>query len=499
MTTRAAPLPGRAETCWRDGLRANKHAPLGRSGRSDVVVVGGGIVGLTLAYALAKAGREVTLLEARAIAEGVTARSTAKITSQHALALTRIAQRHGVSRARLYAQANRAGVSRLLELARGLAIECDLETRDAYSYTLRQDRYAALEAEATLARQCGLPAEVLKRAPLPFATAGALRFRDQAQFNPARYLAALAARASAEGARVHENTRVSEVKHGKGGWRVKAGAHALEAAHVVLATNLPIGGPIPFDTRTRPRCHIAMAFAARAGLFDGMFIDVDRPSHSLRIGADTKGPLLVALGPKFWTGHDGDVARRFRALERWVRANLDVGAARWRWVNEDYDSPDRVPFAGALARRAPGLYVATGFGGWGISNGTAAAMLIADQIQGRPNPWAVLYDPERAAPRKFNPGGDTRSLVRDVAAIAPGAGAVIRAGKRKLAVWKEADGAAHALDAACTHMGCTVTWNNADCTWDCPCHGSMFACTGEVIHGPATKPLKPARLPARDR
>jgi nitrite reductase/ring-hydroxylating ferredoxin subunit len=262
---------------------------------------------------------------------------------------------------------------------------------------------------------------------------------------------------------------------------------------------MPIGGPIHFDTQTRPRCHIAMAFAVRQDLFEGMFIDADRPMHSLRIGRDEAGPLLVALGPKFWTGQDGDVARRFRALERWVRANLAVGDARWRWVNEDYDSPDRIAFAGALARRAPGLYVATGFHGWGISNGTAAAQLIADQIQGRPNPWAVLYDPERAAPRKFNPGGDSRSIVRSVAAIAANEGAVVRHGKQKVAVWKAVDGKPHAFDAACTHMGCTVTWNNADRTWDCPCHGSMFACTGEVIHGPATKPLKRVRLPATKR
>ena len=145
------------------------------------------------------------------------------------------------------------------------------------------------------------------------------------------------------------------------------------------------------------------------------------------------------------------------------------------------------------------MYVATGFNGWGISNGTAAAMLIADQIQELVNPWSALYDPQRPLPPKaFNRGGDSQSIVDAIAEIAAGAGGVIERGEKKIAVWKEEDGTPHALSAACTHMGCTVTWNNADRTWDCPCHGSMFTCDGEVIHGPATDPLKPVKLPSRE-
>jgi Rieske Fe-S protein len=141
------------------------------------------------------------------------------------------------------------------------------------------------------------------------------------------------------------------------------------------------------------------------------------------------------------------------------------------------------------------MYVATGFNGWGISNGTAAAMLIADEVQELDNPWRALYDPTRRAPKHFNTGGDSQSIVDAVGEIEPGGGGVIEHGARKIAVWKEKDGTPHALSAACTHMGCTVTWNNADLTWDCPCHGSMFTREGNVIHGPATKPLKPARVP----
>ena len=205
-----------------------------------------------------------------------------------------------------------------------------------------------------------------------------------------------------------------------------------------------------------------------------MFIGIDDPTHSLRMGRDDEGPLLVALGPRFNTGQDGDVAQRFRELDNWVHANVSVGDAAWRWVNEDYDTADRVPFAGQPSDDASGFYIATGFNGWGISNGTAAGILIADQIRGQANAWARLYDPRRASPEDFVKGSDTKSRVSRIEDIAPGAGGIITTGDQKIAVWKDESGKSHAFSASCTHAGCIVTWNNAERTWDCPCHGSMF-------------------------
>jgi Rieske Fe-S protein len=207
------------------------------------------------------------------------------------------------------------------------------------------------------------------------------------------------------------------------------------------------------------------------------------------MGRDREGPLLVVLGPRFNTGQEGDVGRRFRDLEAWVRKNVPAGEAAWRWVNEDFETADRVPFVGAPSKDVPGFYVATGFNGWGISNGAAAGMLIADQIREKSNPWTTLYDPARSTPDDFNQGGKTQSLVNSIDAIAPGQGGVIKHDKQKIAVWKDDDGKAHAVSASCTHKGCTVTWNNADRTWDCPCHGSMFEANGRVLHGPAVEPL----------
>jgi Rieske Fe-S protein len=178
-----------------------------------------------------------------------------------------------------------------------------------------------------------------------------------------------------------------------------------------------------------------------------------------------------------------------------VRESFEVGDVAWRWANEDYDTADRVPYVGAPSEKEPGLYVATGFNGWGISNGTAAGMLIADKIRGRSNPWVQLYDPRRPSPKDFVQGGKTRSAVPRLDDIAPGEGGVLTLGKEKVAVWKDDAGKPHAVSASCTHKGCVVTWNNAERTWDCPCHGSIFQADGRVVHGPAVEPLRSVELP----
>jgi Rieske Fe-S protein len=299
----------------------------------------------------------------------------------------------------------------------------------------------------------------------------------------------------ARGGRIFERSRVRQIGEASR-WRAVTDHGTVHAEHVVVATNMTIKSPVGMANRTQPRSHVAMAFRVDDPLsVDGMFISIDDPTRSIRMGRDNEGPLLVALGPKFNTGQDGDVAKRFVELDNWARANLPVGEAVWRWCNEDYDTPDRVPYAGTPdLEKAPGFHIATGFNAWGISNGTAAGMMIADLICGRSSPWQKLYDPARPYPEDFHENGDSQSIVASPEDIAPGEGGVIVRGEKKIAAWRDESGELHAVSATCTHKGCTVTWNNAERTWDCPCHGSIFAADGSVIHGPARKPLQPADL-----
>jgi glycine/D-amino acid oxidase-like deaminating enzyme/nitrite reductase/ring-hydroxylating ferredoxin subunit len=487
-------LPGKPGSCWVASAPETAYPKLAGSEATEVAVVGAGIVGTTAAYLLSQAGLSVALLEARRIGRQVTGRSTAKITTQHSLIYRRLIETFDLETAQRYADANRLGMDQLRQWVGQLRIDCAFEVKDAYVYCDDRLRIKDLEAEAEASRKVGLDPDLLERAPLPFSTAGALRCRDQAQFNPAQYVVGLAKASASAGARVFEETRITRVKD-RDGWRLKAGRASLHAKNVILATNFPVASPFSYDKLTRPRSHIAMAFRIDPDkAIDGMFIGIDEPTHSLRTGRDGDGPLLVVLGSKFATGLEGDIAKHFRALEAWTRRNLNVGAVAWRWVNEDYDTPDRIPYVGALPK-APGLYVATGFNAWGISAGTAAGILIAETILGRAPDWASIFDPVRKTPKGFNKGGDSQSVVHSLDEIAPGGGGVMALGRGKIAVWKEENGSPHAVSAICTHEGCIVTWNNADRTWDCPCHGSIFSADGSIIHGPAVEKLPPRKLP----
>ncbi|MER9074059.1 FAD-dependent oxidoreductase [Mesorhizobium sp. M0904] len=483
-------LLGKPGSCWVAAARSRNYPQLEGSIRADAVVVGAGIVGLTTALRLCEAGRSVVVVEGLRTGGQVTGRSTAKITTQHALIYRHLIDTVGPELAQVYADANSAGARQIRDWVREYAIACDLESKDAYTYTCDESRRAEVAAEAEAARQVGLEAEILDHAPLPFETAAALRFSGQAQFNPAMYLVGLAEAVTAHGGRIFEDSRATSIDEASR-WRIVTDGGAVDAGHVVVATNMTVKSPIGMANRTQPRCHTAMAFRIDDPLtVDGMFIGIDDPTHSIRTGHDAEGPLLVALGPKFNTGWDGDVAKRFVELEKWARKNLSVGDVAWRWCNEDYDTADRIPYAGEPdPAKAAGFHIATGFNAWGITNGTAVGAMIADLICGRPSPWQKLYDPARPHPEDFHKNGRSQSIVSSTHDIAPGMGGVIVRGEEKIAAWRDTEGALQAVSATCTHKGCTVTWNTADHTWDCPCHGSIFAADGSVIHGPARKPL----------
>ncbi len=484
-------LNGTAGSCWVGGVLTTDYPRFEGEAEADVVVVGGGIVGLTAAFALREAGKSVILLEARQIGRQVTGRSTAKITTQHGLIYRHLIDTFGMDYASAYAEANSEAADCIRSWIESLRIDCDYAPKSAYLYAMTPGWKDAMESEAEAARSLGFGARVLQSAPLPFPTNAALEFRHQAQFNPARYLAGLASALHLLGGRIFEHSRATGFDH-DGKWRVSTRRGKVSARDVVMATNLPVKSPAGYANRTQPRCHVAMAFrSAGAGTIDGMFLGLDEPTHSIRTGRDAEGPLIVVLGPHFNTGQDGNVAQRFVDLEQWAHAHLPVGQAAWRWCNEDYDTADRVPFVGQpKSDEAPGFHVATGFNAWGITNGTAAGRMIAMQIAEGAHPWGNLYDATRGAPEDFHQSGETQSCVASVDAIAPGEGGIIERGGEKLAVWRDAQGALHALAAACTHKGCTVTWNNADKTWDCPCHGSIYEADGTVIHGPARKALE---------
>ena len=465
----------------------------------DVAVIGGGIVGVTTARALKDLGLTVAVLEARRIGRQVTGKSTAKVTSQHSIIYSVLEQKFGADRARLYGEAQESGLRKIRNLALQHEIDCDLETRPAFTYTRDPEQVAAIEKEAEAAQRLGLPATLTRDTELPYDVLAALRFDEQAQFHPTKYVCGLARTIPGDGCHVFERSRAV-------GWeptRVSTEQGSVSARHVVMATHMPLGQIGGYYARAYPQAEPVIA--ARVGRApEGMYINVERPSHSIRTHTRENGDTYaVAAGTSFKPGHTDEERTNFEDLERWLSENFDAGPVEHRWVNEDYTPMDGAPFIGWSSAPGGGYLVATGFAAWGITNGTVAGMILADLAAGNENRWLELFDAKRVKPLAGGPkfvsenahvaahlvGGYLSRKAKSTEELAPGQAAVLKVDGKNTAAYRDEQGQLHTVSAVCSHMGCLVGWNETDRTWDCPCHGSRFGLDGEVIHGPATKPL----------
>jgi glycine/D-amino acid oxidase-like deaminating enzyme/nitrite reductase/ring-hydroxylating ferredoxin subunit len=498
---------------WIASTDAPELPALGGAIRADVVVVGAGIVGLTVALLLCEAGRKVIVLEADQVAAGVSGYTTAKLTAGHGLAYSRLERAFGRDHAHAYAESQSAAIDFVRELCRRHGIECDLEERTNVVYSASSSDEAATEAEAVAASRAGLPASLAQDAGLPFPSAAAVQLTGQAQFHVRKYLLGLAALVREAGGAVFEKSRVDEIT-GRERYEVHADGGTVSAAAVVVSTHYPIVGQGFFATRIHPRRSYVVAAPLTGDLdLDGMFITAAAPTRSLRTAPlEGGGRLLLIGGEGHAVGDTPPSPRPYDTLERFMRDHFDVGEISYRWSTQDNYTVDGLPFVGEVPGAA-GIYAATGFGGWGMSNGTLSAMLLADAVQRVENPWSGVYALGRrsvgASARRFlsentriatRQLGGPRSSHTDMAAtLAGGEGAIVSIDGEKGAVSRDENGELIAVSASCTHMGCTVAWNDAESTWDCPCHGSRFAPDGEVLHGPAMAPLTRMEIGAKAR
>ena len=490
----------RHESYWITTAPATRFPSLSGDLEVDVAIIGGGIVGATTARLLKDRGVKVALVEARGVGEEVTGKSTAKITSQHNLVYTTLEQKFGEEGARIYAEANEAGVRKIVELATQHKIACNLERKSAFTYTLEEKHVGKIEKEVELARLLGLPASLTRDTGLPFEVRAAMSWDDQAQFHPVKYVKGLAETIPGEGCHVFEHSRVID-------WapdRIATEGGTIRARNVVMATHLPLGQTGFFYAENYPHMHaVIMGPADAARLPPGMYLSVETPRHSVRGHHDDEGRAwLILTGPSFTHGRVDEERESFLEIERFASDKFGLVPA-FRWTNEDYTPMDHAPFIGWSSSGSGAYLVATGFNAWGISTGAAAAMLIADLATERDNRWLKLFDATRIKPIagaaefvKGNAevaghliGGYLAQKPRNFDELRPGEAAILKIDGHNVAGYRDESGKLHAVSAACTHMGCIVGWNENDRSWDCPCHGSRFALDGEVIHGPAVKPL----------
>ncbi|HOC38607.1 MAG TPA: FAD-dependent oxidoreductase [Thermodesulfobacteriota bacterium] len=498
------PGPGGTVALWIGTTPQTAYPSLSRDLTVDVAIIGGGIVGLTAALLLKQSGASVALLESNRIAEGVSGHTTAKITSAHGLIYQYLIDHVKEERARQYADANQAAIEFIASFLEENHISADFHRTVACTYTLEDADLPAIQKEVEAASELGLPVTYTDSLPLPFEIKGAICFENQAYFHPRKYLLALAERIPGNGSYLFEHTRVTDVKEGNS-CQVVTGHGIVKAKHVVVATHFPILNRGLFFAKMNPVRSYLMAVKTLTEPPEGMYISTEKVAHTVRKHVTDAGEVYLLIGGESHeTGEERDTLARYAKIESFARRHFDIQSIAYRWSTQDNQPVDRIPFIGRHSQLSHLLYVATGLKGWGMTGGTAAGMIISDLISRRPNPWSAVFDPNRFTPflsKKFIsrnihvakmfikdhlPTGEKKNL-QD---LKPGAAGVVDKDGEQVAAFQDEQGTKLVLSSSCTHMGCTVGWNNAERSWDCPCHGSRFDVEGHVIQAPAVADLE---------
>jgi glycine/D-amino acid oxidase-like deaminating enzyme/nitrite reductase/ring-hydroxylating ferredoxin subunit len=470
---------------------------------ADVVVVGAGIAGLSVAYHLLRAGRSVLVLERAAVGAGETGRSSAHLADALDDRYHLLERAHGRTGARLAAESHRAAIESIAAIAAQEGIECGFERLDGYLFSYAEDSPRELEREYAAARRAGLAVELVPSAPLAFRTGAALRFANQAQIEPMAYLRGLAYAVRRHGGRICTGCSVREIEQGtpaivelEGGARIRAGS-------LVVATNSPIHDRFVLHNKQAAyRTYVLGVGVPATQLGRALFWDMRDPYHYLRWASED---LLLVGGEDHRVGQEAHPVQHWLRLEEWVRARIpSVGEVRTTWSGQILEPADGLAFIGRNPGRHDNSFIVTGDSGNGMTHGALAGILIADLICGRENPWARVYDPARrphslAALKEFVRDAISvavgyadwlKPAVNENSEIPPGQGAVMQRGVRKVAVYVDEAGRRHECSAVCPHLAGVVQWNEAERSWDCPCHGSRFDPFGRVLTGPANSDLE---------
>lgn len=499
---------GQTTSLWMTTTTRPVLPPLERDLTVDVGIVGAGIAGLSTAFALVRQGLSVAVVDDGPIGSGQTQRTTAHLSNAIDDRYTEIERIHGEKGARLAAESHTAAIDFIEQACREEVMDADFLRVDAYLVLGAGQSPDLLDRELAAARRAGVPGvELLAQPPLDMHNFGpCLKFPRQGQFDPMKYLVGLTQAILRRGCQVFGGTHVSGVEGGSTARiSTKNGPTVHCTKGIVVATNSPINDWVATHTKQAPYTTYVIGAQVPSDSIPRMLLwDTLDPYHYVRLQkvAGVRDILIVG-GEDHKSGQAEDQRERFSRLGEWARERFPLmSAVEYRWSGQVMETIDGLAFIGKNPMDKDNVYIATGDSGMGMTHGTIAGILLSDLLLGKTNPWTELYDPAR---KSIKAAGEflkeninvvaryaewlTSGDVSSADEIPPGGGAVLRRGVTKVALYRDDAGVLHEMSAMCTHLGCVVHWNDNEKTWDCPCHGSRFACEGGVMNGPANRGL----------
>lgn len=494
------------DSLWIKSTNETNYPKLEKDISTDVCIVGAGINGISLAYMLLNNNLNVTVIDKDKICMGVTANTTGKITSEHGLFYNYLINSYGFEFAKKYLYSNEEALNFIKNTVEQENINCDFETQDSFVFTSSEVELEKIKAEVSAVNSLGFNASFCNNISLPVNCVGAIKFPNQAQFNARKYVLELANICSKNNVNIYENSKVIDIKQNGKLYDVFTNTNKIQAKYVVITSHYPIKNfPGLYFLKMYQSKSYILALDTKSNLFDGMYITSCEPITSFRTAMYNNKKLLLVAGSNHKTGDNSvKIEDSYINLENYIKTVYPNSEVKFKWSTEDTISLDKIPYIGEYSSLLPNMYVATGFKKWGITSSQVSAKIISDYILKKNNNYSDIYSSTRLNPIKNSKEfgnmlkQTTYSLIINKFSspdelyenLSPESGGIVEYKNKKLGIYKRKDGKIFAVEPYCAHLGCELTWNNLEKTWDCPCHGSRFDYTGKIITEPTKKDLK---------
>jgi glycine/D-amino acid oxidase-like deaminating enzyme/nitrite reductase/ring-hydroxylating ferredoxin subunit len=471
----------------------------------DIAIIGGGITGLTTALLLSEYGMEVAVFEGYEIGYGATGHTTAKVTSQHGIIYSELVKCYNDGTAKKYADANENAIKNIKRIIDKYHIDCDYQTVKSNLYASDKDNVDKLFKEYSAAKSVGLPASCTSNISLPFKTHASLTLSDQGMMHPKKYADGIANALKKHKVKIYEHTRIIKIDEGNTYVLNTDCSIKIEADTVVIATKYPI---INKKGMFFTKLHVERSYVVAASLpnfnLDGYYINVEKNVRSIRPYSLGKESLILIAGANHEAGECNDTEKPYADLIKFAEEIDPDAKIKYRWSTQDCITLDKIPYIGKLSKDMPNVYLATGFNKWGMTHSMVAGIIISDDIMNKKNPYSDIYDPTRslnlvAAKELIVQGADVAAdylkiikpeKTKDIDKIVRGEGEIININGDSVGVFKDENNNVFMVNPKCSHMGCLLSFNKAERSWDCPCHGSRFSYLGEIIDSPAVKTIQ---------